>query len=90
VAYSQAGDGALVVPRNGTAIIQLTNSGGQQGQWSFSLPTPDYSLSQSTGVVAPGQTITVTVRDLKNKAHSAAISAVVSPGTRLTIVLRTS
>jgi hypothetical protein len=77
------------VPRNGTAIIQLTNTGGQQGQFSLSLPTPEYSLSQTSGTVAPGDTVTVTVRETRNKAHSSAINAVVSPGTRLTIVLRT-
>jgi hypothetical protein len=77
------------VPRGGSAIIQLTNTGGQQGQWSFSLPTPEYSLSQTSGVVAPGATVTVIVFETRNKAHSAAISGVVSPGTRLTIVVRT-
>src|SRR5262245_4891396 len=33
VAFSQDQSGALVVPRKGTAMIQLTNSGGQEGQW---------------------------------------------------------
>jgi hypothetical protein len=89
VAFSQDSDGALVVPRNGTATIELTNTGGERGQWSFSLPTPDYTLSQTSGTVDPGQRVTVTVHENKNKPHTATINAVVSPGTRLTVLLET-
>jgi hypothetical protein len=89
VAFSQGSDGALAVPRNGTASIELTNTGGERGQWSFSLPTPEYSLSQTSGTVDPGQSVVVTVHETRNKAHNATISAVVSPGTRLTVPLET-
>jgi hypothetical protein len=86
--YSQDSSGALVIPRGGSGIIQLANTGGQSGQWTMSSPA-GYRLSATGGALSPGETLTITVTDTQKKDHAANINALVAPGDRFVIPLKT-
>ncbi|MBI2703790.1 MAG: hypothetical protein HYX32_00655 [Actinobacteria bacterium] len=89
VVYSQGSSGALLVPRNGSAQIQLTNAGEQAGQWTLTLQSSGYRVTPTTGLLGGGQTINVIVTDTMRSPHTGQINAIVAPGDRFTIALRT-
>lgn len=89
VVYSQDSSGTLVIPKNGRALIQLSNSGGESGQWLFTLNAAGYRLSQTSGQLGPGESISVTVSEVQGSAHSGNLGLLVAPGDRYSINLRT-
>lgn len=89
VVYSQSSSGELLVPRNGSALIQLVNVGGQDGQWTMTLQSSGYRVTPTSGSLAGGQTARITVTDTMRSPHTGQINAIVAPGDRFTISLRT-
>lgn len=90
VAYSQDSSGTLLIPRWGTAMIQLTNTGGEAGEWIMNLSGAGYRVDYTSGELDPGASFTVTVTDLLGKPHMASITALLSPGDRFVVPLRTN
>jgi hypothetical protein len=65
----------------------VSNSGGQPGQWYFTLGGSGFSLSSASGTLNPGQRTTVTVTSTQVKPHDGTISVLLAPGTRFTVYL---
>lgn len=89
VSYEKDMSGALSLARLGSGTITLVNSGGQVGQWLLA-PAPGAPLAMgpaTSGQLAPGQSVTLTVTDRGGEPRATSISGVVAPNTRVTVTV---